>query len=115
MGAPGCAARIVSTTITVRRSGHFASAGRAASSVIVQTLRRTVRPCESSKASKKFSAVRQSSWCNVLMKVLCDRSIGLCVVALQGQEIVAPLVPNLLRDGRLTAHRIDGHNTTFDG
>jgi hypothetical protein len=52
---------------------------------------------------------------DVLMKVLFDRSVGLFVVALQGQEIVATLVPNLRSDGRLTAHRIDGHNTTFDG
>src|SRR5262245_10806197 len=51
---------------------------------------------------------------NVLMKGLFDRSISLFVVALQGQEIVATLVPNLRSDGRLTAHRIDGHNTTFD-
>ena len=29
---------------------------------------------------------------NVLTKVLCDRRVGLFVIALQGQEIVAPLV-----------------------
>jgi len=52
---------------------------------------------------------------DVLMKVLFDRSAGLFVMALQGQEIVATLVPNLLSDGRLTAHRINGHQTTFDG
>src|SRR5215813_8044782 len=52
---------------------------------------------------------------NVLMKVLFDRRVGLFVIALQGQEIVATLVLNLLRDGCLTAHRINRDNTTFDG
>ena len=52
---------------------------------------------------------------NVLMKVLCDRRVGLFVIALQGQEIVATLVPDVLRDGCLTAHRIDGDNTALEG
>jgi hypothetical protein len=52
---------------------------------------------------------------NVLMKVLFNLSIDLFVIVFQGQESVATLVPSLLSDGRLTAHRIDGHHTTFDG
>jgi hypothetical protein len=52
---------------------------------------------------------------DVLMQVLFDRRIGLCVIALQGQEIVATLVPDVLRDGGLTAHRINGDNTALDG
>ena len=83
---------------------------------MVQTRRRTVRPCESSKASKKVlgSAPGQLVF-DVLMKVLFDRRIGLFVIALQGQEIVATLVPDVLRDGCLTAHRIDGDNTALEG
>src|SRR2546430_2740679 len=34
-------------------------------SVMVQTLRRTVRPCESSKASKKLSALRHGRLCSI--------------------------------------------------
>jgi hypothetical protein len=52
---------------------------------------------------------------DVLMKVLFDRSVGLFVVALQGQERGATWVPNVRSDGRLTAHRIHGHHTTCDG
>ena len=52
---------------------------------------------------------------DVLMQVLFDRRIGLFVIALQGQEIVATLVPDVLRDGCLTAHRIDGDNTALEG
>src|SRR5262249_15345766 len=43
------------------------------------------------------------------------RSVGLFVVALQGQEIVTTLALDLISNGRLAAHRIDGHNTAFDG
>src|SRR5437016_2369521 len=42
-----------------------ASSGRATRSVMLQTLRCTVRPCASSKASKKCLAVRQVSWCSM--------------------------------------------------
>ena len=52
---------------------------------------------------------------DVLMKVLFDSGIGLFVIALQCQEIVAALGLDLVRDGRLTSHRIDSHNTAFDG
>ena len=52
---------------------------------------------------------------NVLMKVLFGRRIGLFVITLQGQEIVAALSADLRSDGRLTAHSIDRHNTAFDG
>jgi hypothetical protein len=52
---------------------------------------------------------------NVLMQMLGDRSIGLFVMTLQCQAIVAALVPNLASDGRLAAHGIDRHNTPFDG
>ena len=52
---------------------------------------------------------------DVLMKVLCHGSVGLFVIALQGQEIVAALGEDLVRNRRLTAHRIDGDDTTFDG
>jgi hypothetical protein len=51
---------------------------------------------------------------DVLMKVLFDRSVGLCVIAFQCQEVVAALVLALARDGRLAAHGINGHNTAFD-
>ena len=49
------------------------------------------------------------------MKVPFNRSVGLFVVALQGQEIVAPLALDLASNGRLASHRIDGHNKAFDG
>jgi len=52
---------------------------------------------------------------DILMKVLFDRSVGLFVIAFQGQEIITALVPNLARNGRLTAHGIDRHNTPFEG
>ncbi len=52
---------------------------------------------------------------NVLMEVSFDGSRGFFVVALQGQEIVPTLRPDLASDGGLTAHRINGHNTAFDG
>ena len=52
---------------------------------------------------------------DVLMKVLFDRSVGLFVVALQGSEIVASLVQDLVSDSRLTSHRLDGDNTAFKG
>jgi hypothetical protein len=51
---------------------------------------------------------------DMLMKVLFDRGIGLFVVPLQGQEIVAVLITDVRRDGRLTAHGIDRQKTAFD-
>src|SRR5215831_17869548 len=51
---------------------------------------------------------------DVLMKVLLDCRIRLFVMALQRQEIIAALVEDLLSDGGLTAHRIDGHHTALD-
>jgi hypothetical protein len=52
---------------------------------------------------------------DVLMKVLGDGGIGLFVIALQGQEIVASLGEELVRDSRWTSQCIDGDNTAFDG
>jgi len=51
---------------------------------------------------------------DVLMQVLFDRSVGLLVITLQGQERVASLLPNLASNGRLAAHGIHGHNPAFD-
>jgi hypothetical protein len=53
--------------------------------------------------------------CDVLMKVLLDRGVRLFVMALSGEEIVTTLGLDLPSDGRLPAHGIDGHHTTFDG
>src|SRR5919202_2304884 len=52
---------------------------------------------------------------DVLMEVPFGRRIGFFVIAFQGQEIVTALRPDLTSDGGLTAHRINGHNTAFDG
>src|SRR5262249_44020826 len=52
---------------------------------------------------------------DVRMKVLLDSLIGLFVIALQRQEVVAFLSSDLTCDGRLAAHGIHGHNTPFDG
>src|SRR6266545_1033269 len=52
---------------------------------------------------------------DVLMEVLFDLSIGLFVITLQRQEIVTALALDLARDGRLASHRINGHNTPFNG
>src|SRR5207245_10140148 len=52
---------------------------------------------------------------DVLMKVPFNRSVGLFVVCSQGPEIVSPLALDLASNGRLASHRIDGHNTAFDG
>ena len=52
---------------------------------------------------------------NVLMEVLFDSTVRFFVVGLEGSEVVAPLVPDLLRDRRLTAHGIHRDNTAFDG
>ncbi len=52
---------------------------------------------------------------NVLVKVLFDCVRGLFVITLQGEEIVAALLPNLARDSCLAAHGIDRDHTAFDG
>src|SRR4029453_18842909 len=52
---------------------------------------------------------------DMLMKVLFDRSICPFVIGLQRQEVVATLVADLASDSCLAAHRIDRHNTAFDG
>ena len=52
---------------------------------------------------------------NVLMKVLGDGRVGLCMVILQGEEVVAALVQDLGGDMGLASHRIDGHKTALDG
>jgi hypothetical protein len=52
---------------------------------------------------------------NVLMQVLCDRCVGLFGIAFQGPKIVAPVGPDVLRGGCLTAHRIKSDQTPFDG
>jgi hypothetical protein len=49
------------------------------------------------------------------MKVPSDSIVGLFVITLQCQEVVASLRLDLARDGRLAAHRINSHNTAFDG
>jgi hypothetical protein len=59
-GACWCAIRIVSTTMTVWRPGHVAHAGRTVRSVRGPTLRRTVRPWVSSKASKPCASLCQA-------------------------------------------------------
>ena len=51
---------------------------------------------------------------DVRMEVLFDCLIGLFVITLQGQEVVAFLGPDLPSDGRLAAHGIDRHKTAFD-
>jgi hypothetical protein len=48
------------------------------------------------------------------MKVLGNSCRGLFVIVLACQEVVATLVQDLRRNGRLTAHRIDGDNAAFD-
>jgi len=53
------AIRFVSTTIPAWRPGHIVSAGRAGRG---QPLRRTVRPCAASQASKQCAAGRQTPW-----------------------------------------------------
>src|SRR5439155_2469936 len=52
---------------------------------------------------------------DVRMKVLLDSLIGLFVIALQRQEVVAFLGSDLTCDGRLAAHGIHGHHTPFEG
>src|SRR5687768_11304096 len=52
---------------------------------------------------------------DVLMKVLGDRSVGLFVIVLQRQEVIASLVQDLCRNLRLASHGINGHNTAVDG
>jgi hypothetical protein len=52
---------------------------------------------------------------NVRMKVLFDSLIGLVVIALQGQEIVATLLSYLGSNGGLTTHGINRHDTACDG
>jgi hypothetical protein len=51
---------------------------------------------------------------DVLMQVLVDLRGGLCMVPFQGSKIVAALVLHLARNGRLTAHGVDGHDTALD-
>jgi len=52
---------------------------------------------------------------DMVMKVLFDRRICLFVIGLQRQEVVATLDADLASDSRLAAHRINRHNTAFDG
>jgi hypothetical protein len=52
---------------------------------------------------------------DVRMKVSFDGLIGLFMITLQGQQVVASLRLDLARNGRLASHRINGHNTAFDG
>ena len=52
---------------------------------------------------------------DLLMKVLFHRCRGLAMIAFEGEEVVASLREDLLSDSRLAAHRINRHNTAFDG
>ena len=52
---------------------------------------------------------------DLLLKVGFDGRVGLFIVALQGEEIIAALVSHLGRDRRLTVHGINGHDTPFEG
>jgi len=51
---------------------------------------------------------------DMLMKVLGNSCVGLFVIVLECQEVVAALVQDLLSNGRLTAHRINGDDAAFD-
>jgi hypothetical protein len=51
---------------------------------------------------------------DVLMKVLGDGRVGLFVILLQCQEIVASRVQELCGNLGLAAHGINGHNTAVD-
>jgi hypothetical protein len=53
--------------------------------------------------------------CAGRLQGLCDRSLGRFVMALQGPERVATWVPDGLRAGRLTSHRIHGDKTALEG
>src|SRR5215467_2589164 len=48
------------------------------------------------------------------MKVLGNRCVGLFMIVLECQEVVPALVQDLRSNGRLTAHCINGDNTTVD-
>jgi hypothetical protein len=52
---------------------------------------------------------------DLLLKVRFDGCIGFFVILLSCQEVVTSLVPDLPRNGGLTAHRIDRNDTAFDG
>ena len=52
---------------------------------------------------------------DVLMNVLGDRSVGLFVMVLQRQEVIASLVQDLCRHRGLASHGINGHHTAVDG
>ena len=52
---------------------------------------------------------------DLLLKVRFDGCRGFFVILLSCQEVVPSLVPDLPRNGGLTAHRIDRDDTTFDG
>src|SRR5262249_8986494 len=51
---------------------------------------------------------------DMLMKMRLDCCVGLLVVVLKCQEVVAVLVQDLLSNGRLTAHRINSDDAAFD-
>jgi len=50
----------------------------------------------------------------LLMNVGFDGLVSLCMACLEGEEIVAALGLNLGSNRCLTAHGVDGHETTFD-
>jgi len=47
-------------------------------------------------------------------KKALDRLLQRRLIALEGQDIVGPLLHNLLGNGALTAHGVNGHNTPFE-
>jgi hypothetical protein len=51
----------------------------------------------------------------ILMPVLGDGGVGLYVIFLQGQEVIASLVQELCRAVGWAARGIDGHPTAVDG
>lgn len=48
------------------------------------------------------------------LKEIDDRLLKLALVAFDCEYIVPTLLDDLLGNGLLTPHRIDGHNTAFD-
>ena len=52
---------------------------------------------------------------DVVVKVSGDGTVGPFVIALEGDEIIALLVADLLDDGSLAPHGVDRHDTALDG
>src|SRR5215813_6785936 len=99
---------MVSTAITASRPGHFSSAGSAQvrhrpdSSAHTSSVRVVKHIKEIVRIAPREIVL------DLLMKVLGNSCIGLFVIVLECQEVVAALVQDLRSNGRLTAHRING-------